>query len=145
MSEQNKTTVRRFIEAVWCNGDTNYINEVCSPNVTCHTPTPGTPPNRDGITNFCTQWNNAFNNTNLNITNQWTDNNTVCTYWTATTNHNGPWWNTPPTNNDCNISGVTICRFDDNGNITEVWEQCDWYTLMQNIDAVPNPTPTPTP
>ncbi len=145
MSDKYKNTVRRIFDEVWCNGNVDYIHKTFSPDVNNRTTTPGNEPGIDGIVSFASDWKRAFSDTTINITNQWTDNDCVCTCWTANAVNEGPYDGKRPTNKNCTFTGITVYRFDKNGTVCEVWEEYDRYTLMQQIGAIPaTPTPTPT-
>jgi hypothetical protein len=48
-AEENKALVRRFVEEVQSQSNTDLIDEICSPEFVNHSSPPGLPPGREGI------------------------------------------------------------------------------------------------
>ena len=48
-AEENKALVHRFVDEVQSQGNTDLIDEICSPEFVNHSTPPGLPPDREGI------------------------------------------------------------------------------------------------
>ena len=61
----------------------------------------------------------------------------VCSVDTYRTTHEGELMGIAPTDASVNIHGVTMVRIED-GQIAEMWNLMDWFSLLQQIGAVPS-------
>lgn len=59
-AEENKSLVRRFVDEVQSQGNTDLIDEICSPEFVNHSIPPGLPPDREGIKQLTALFRQAF-------------------------------------------------------------------------------------
>jgi predicted ester cyclase len=59
-AEDNKALVRRFVDEVQSGGNTDLIDEICSPEFVNHSAPPDLPADREGIKILTTMFKGAF-------------------------------------------------------------------------------------
>jgi steroid delta-isomerase-like uncharacterized protein len=137
MSETNKAAVRRFVEAVWNEGNLSVADDYVAPTYTHHDPsTPDFERGPEGEKRRVTLYRSAFPDLRLTIEDLIADGDNVAARWSIRATHKGQLDQIPPTGKPVSITGVSIVRFAD-GKMAEGWIQWDALGMLQQIGVVP--------
>lgn len=141
MSVENKELIRRSVEAVWNGRNVDAVDDIVARDFIVHAPTPDKEiRGPEGIRQQFGMLRAAFPDLEFKIEDQVAEGDRVVTRWTATGTHQGEFQGIPPTGNRVQINGVDIDRIAD-GKVIECWMNMDELGLMQQLGAVPEPTP----
>ena len=130
-AEQNKETVRRWIEEVWNTGNADLMDELMDENMLDHNPVPGLPPGRAARAQILAMFHAAFE-VKMHLDLLLADGDYVIDRWTASLTHKGEFMGLPATGKTAQLTGIDISRLAD-GKITETWHQEDIAGLMQQL------------
>jgi steroid delta-isomerase-like uncharacterized protein len=84
----------------------------------------------------------AYPDTKLTINDQIASGDQVVTRWTATGTHQGELLGIPATDKQVKVTGIFIDRVE-GSKITESWAEFDALGMMQQLGAIPAPSPSP--
>ena len=133
MAEQNKAIVRRFFEAFAAN-DQGTLRELFSPALTFHHPSG--PVNRDRHLQGISLLTAAFSNIHVTVHDQIAEGDTVATRLTWRGVHSGNFQGHPATNNEFEVSAISIERISD-GKIAERWFNQDELGMLVQLGILP--------
>jgi steroid delta-isomerase-like uncharacterized protein len=134
-TEQNKETVRRWIDEVWNTGDASLMDELMDENMLDHDPIPGLPAGRAARKQILAMFHAAFD-IKMRLDLLLTDGDYVVDRWTASLTHKGDFMGIPATGKTAHLTGIDISRLAD-GKIAETWHQEDIAGLMQQLGQPP--------
>jgi len=140
MGEQDLDLMRRFYDEVLSNGDLDRIPELCSADVVDHEAPPGMPDGIEGVTAFVTMIRGGFPDLRATVEDILEDGDKGVARVRFTGTHEGEFMGVPATGKRIDIETIDIVRFAD-GKCVEHWGVTDNLTLMQQIGAVPEPSP----
>ncbi len=145
-TEQNKNSFRRFVEEVWNKGSLAVVEEIASKDLVLHMLPPGTPPGVESLSRFITLVRTAFPDIHITIEDQVAEGDRVAARLIMTGTHLGPYFNgsktpLPPTGKRFRMEGMDIWRFNDDGKWAECWSTYDKLAQLQQLGAIPAPTP----
>ena len=141
MSEQNRELVHRLNEEFHNQGRIHEVIEECfAPEFVNHSAPPGLPPTREGNAAFSTAFRQAFPDYQVTIHDMIVEGDKVVTRKTFAGTHRGEFMGIPASGQKVPFGGIDIVRIAD-GKIVEHWGEFDMLTLLQQIGAMPAPTP----
>jgi predicted ester cyclase len=140
MSDQNKSTTRRFYEEVFNQKKLATVDELCSPTFVDHNPGPGQAPGPQGLKTWLQQLFQAFPDLTATIDEMIAERDLVVTRLTCHATHKGAFMGAAPTGKKVTFTSLDMVRMKD-GRATEVWhEGNDAAVLMQLGAHVPAAT-----
>lgn len=137
MSDVNKRLVRRLIEEAQQGGNLAVVDELLAEDFVDHTPLPGLPPTRDGVSMLFAGMRQAFPDLRVTIEEQIADEEKVATRKTFAGTHRGPFLGIPATGNPVRFEVIDILTVR-GGKIREHRVVADQLTLMQQLGALQN-------
>jgi steroid delta-isomerase-like uncharacterized protein len=137
MSDVNKQMVRRLIEEAQVGGKLEVIQELLAEDFVDHTPLPGLPPTRDGVSMLFAGMRQAFPDLRVTIEEQIADDEKVATRKTFEGTHRGPFLGIEATGNPIRFEVIDILTVR-GGKIREHRVLADQMTLMQQLGALGN-------
>jgi steroid delta-isomerase-like uncharacterized protein len=137
MSDLNKRIVRRLIEEAQQGGNLEVIQELLAEDFVDHTPLPGLPPTRDGVSMLFAGMRQAFPDLRVTIEEQIADDEKVATRKTFEGTHRGPFLGIAATGNPIRFEVIDILTVR-GGTIREHRVVADQLTLMQQLGALGN-------
>jgi steroid delta-isomerase-like uncharacterized protein len=136
-----KAIARREIEEVYGAGNFAVADEIVAHDFVGHDPALPEPLRGPaGIKEAATGYRNAFPDLRITIEAQVSEGDLVVTRWTARGTHQGELFGIAPTGKQATVTGISLDRIS-NGKIIEDWTNWDTLGLLQQLGAVPAPTP----
>ena len=138
-AEQNKATVRRWLESGWNSHDPSLADELLTSDYMLHEP--GTPNFAGGIPAFKEFVNNlltALPDVKFTIEDMRAEGDKVVWRWTGRATHGGSLMGIPPTGKPVQVTGIIISRFTADGKWAEDWVNWDTLGLLQQIGVIPS-------
>ena len=117
-TEENKALVRRFVDEVQSAGNTDAIDEICSPEFVNHSAPPGAPSNREGVKQLTAMFRQAFPDSYFTIEDIMAERDKVATRKTFHGTHQGEFMGIPPTGQQGSMGLIDIVRIA-NGRVVE--------------------------
>ena len=117
-TEENKALVRRFVDEVQSAGNTDAIDEICSPEFVNHSAPPGAPSNREGVKQLTAMFRQAFPDSYFTIEDMMAERDKVATRKTFHGTHQGEFMGIPPTGQQVSMGLIDIVRIAD-GRVVE--------------------------
>lgn len=139
-TEENKVTVRHFVEQVQNQGQLNVIDEICAQNFVDHTAPAGLPSGRAGVKMQFSTMRNAFPDMKATIHEQIAEGEMVANRKTVQGTHRGEFMGIAPTGNVVSFEVIDVIRLVD-GKIVEYWNSTDRIGLMRQLGVMPFATP----
>jgi predicted ester cyclase len=136
--EQNKATVRRFVEEYKNKANHDIVLELFTPGFVTHLHLPGIPPNREGFRMLGKGVVSAFPDVHATIEDLLADGEKVIERTSATATSKGAFNGIPPTGKPVRWTEIHIYRFE-RGKIAEHWGEIDFFGLMAQLGAIPPP------
>jgi len=139
-TEENKTVVRRYIEAIDNNdsSDWSVLDEFVAEDAVVHNPQlPGCTPDRDGIKQAAEMFRQATPGRH-EVRLQVAEGDLVVSLIVGQGRHEGELLGIPATGNDVETEGIAIHRIRD-GKIAEYWGVTDVARVLQQVGALPGP------
>ena len=135
--EENKSIVRRYVEAVLNKGDEATAKEVLSADFVFHIP------DKDlrGLGEFrqyMEMSHSGMPDSQFTIDDVIAEADKVVFCWTLTGTHTGEFMGIPATNRKISSRGTSVIRVS-GGKIVEIWPYWDRLTLMQQLGVAPKP------
>ena len=137
--EQNKRTVRRFVEEYQNGADEAAFAEILSPDVVDHSRPPGIAEGAEGVRQQFDGFRAAFPDFAATILDQIAEGDLVVTRKVFHGTHQGELMGIPPTGRSVAIDVIDIVRLED-GSIVEHWNVVDRLGLLQQLRALPEPS-----
>jgi steroid delta-isomerase-like uncharacterized protein len=137
-AEENKATVRRFVDEVQSGGNIDAIDELCSPEFVNHSAPPGVPSNCDGVKLVTAIFRQAFPDSYFTVEEMVAEGDKVATRKTFHGTHQGEFMGIPPTGQQVSIGLIDIVRIAD-GQVVEHWSMGDNLGMMQQLGVIPQP------
>lgn len=136
--EDNKALVRRFVDEVQSKGNTDLIDEICSPEFVNHSAPPGLPADLEGIKILTTMFKGAFPDSYFTVEDMIAEGDKVVTRKTFHGTHEGEFMGIPPSGRPVNVSLIDVVRISD-GRVVEHWSVGDNLGMMQQLGVIPKP------
>jgi steroid delta-isomerase-like uncharacterized protein len=137
--EQDKASVRRFVEEIFNRGNMSVVDEVFAPDFVEHEELPaGIPNDREGVVQLGTLLRTAFPDFNATIDDIIAEGDKVVIRMTWRGTQEGEFLGIPPTGRAISIGVIDIIRMAD-GKAVEHWGQMDSMGMMQQLGAIPAP------
>jgi steroid delta-isomerase-like uncharacterized protein len=128
---------RRVFEDIWNNKKLNVVDELMAASYVHHDPQSTVVISGiDGYKQFVEHYLRAFPDLHFTIEDEFGDEQTIVSRWTATGTHRGDLPGIPRTGRPISITGMTIARVR-NVRFIESWSNWDTLGLMQQLGAVP--------
>jgi steroid delta-isomerase-like uncharacterized protein len=137
MAADSKGISRRVFEDIWNNKKLNAVDELMAASYVHHDPqSPVIISGIDGYKQFVEHYLSAFPDLHFTVEDEFGDEQTIVSRWTATGTHGGDLPGIPRTGRPISVTGMTIARVR-NGKFIESWSNWDTLGLMQQLGAVP--------
>ena len=138
MSEQNKAIVRRYVEAVWNQGNLALADEMLSQDYIHHDFISPDVHGVEAMKQYVAQMREAFPDTVWVIDDLIAEGDKVVMRFTGTGTHQGEIMGIVPEGKPIMVQGTAITRME-NGKLAEAWDHWDALGLMRQIGAIPEP------
>jgi len=135
-TEGNKALVRRFVDEVQSAGNTDAIDEICSPEFVNHSSPPGVPSNREGVKQLTAMFRQAFRDSYFIVEDMIAEGDKVATRKIFHGTHQGEFMGIPPTGQQVSMGLIDIVRIAD-GKVVEHWSVADNLGMMQQLGILP--------
>ncbi len=137
MSDENKATVRRFLEEAFGGGKTELVEEVLHSEFVCYDPNSETGEIRGAdLKGEIEYFRQAVPDLTYTIEDQIAEGDEVVTRWKASGTHQGEFFGVAPTGNRLEFTGIQIDRFDESGKMIEEWPEYDLLGAMRQMGAI---------
>ena len=136
MSESNKRTAHRLLDALWNQEDFAVVNALIASDYDGHSSTEINGP--EGAIEFVPMLRNAFPDLQFRIEDQIAEGDKVVTRWSMSGTHKREFQGMPATGRRMSITGITIFRIA-NDKVIEGWTNEDLLGFYQQIGARPSP------
>ena len=140
-AEENKALVHRFVDEVQSQGNTDLIDEICSPEFVNHSSPPGLPADREGIKIVTAMFRQAFPDSYFTVEDMVAEGDKVATRKTFHGTHEGEFMGIPPSGRSVRMGLIDIVRITD-GRVVEHWSVGDNLGMMQQLGVIPQPGDT---
>ena len=135
--DENKVIARRHFEELWTDGKLAVADEIYATDAVGHC---GNLPDQTGYPECekegVRQDRVAFADGIATVEDQVAEGDKVLTRWRFRGTHTGPLYGNPASGHDISVSGFHVHRIID-GKITEIWALGDFYSLLQQMGALP--------
>lgn len=131
MSAASTQLAKRWFDEVWNKGRREAIGELLSPDIVFHadgTATVG----KEAFYPFFDRMQAVFSDIHISVHDAIAENDKVCLRWSGTMRHTGEGLGVPPTNEQFNVSGISIVRIS-NSRVVESWQHWDRFRLEQFV------------
>ncbi len=135
-TEENKATVRQFVERYKNGHDSAVIDELFSQDFVTHFRLPGVTPDLPGFRSVGNAVIGAMPDVNVTLEDLLADGDKVVERTSATGTHMHTLLGIPATNRTVKFTEIHIYRFKD-GKIVEHWPEVDFYALFAQIGVIP--------
>ncbi len=134
--EQNKSIVRRWIEAGWNGHDLTVIDECYAPDYVQHEASPAGVTSAEAFKQYAAAYLTAFPDLQFSIDDLLGEGDKVLWRWTAHATHLGNLKGIPPTRTAVTVTGQVTFRLANN-RIAEGWLNLDLLEMLQQIGVIP--------
>jgi steroid delta-isomerase-like uncharacterized protein len=131
-TEDNKATVRRFIDALFTEGNLAAPDEYLAPDFINHDPPVGVSADAEGMRTAGAMFRAAFPDWHSEVHDLIAEHDVVVERFTASGTHEGELMGAAPTGKTVVLEGINIFRVRD-GRITERWGRLDELGLLQQL------------
>jgi steroid delta-isomerase-like uncharacterized protein len=138
ITEQNKSIVTSFIQALFTKGDLGAVDEYLAADFVDHDPPMGGPANREGMRQAAAMFRGAFPDWHSDLGFLVAEGDLVVELFTASGTQQGEIFGVPASGQTATLPGINVFRVRD-GRITERWGRLDELSLMRQLGLVPNP------
>ena len=135
-AEQNKSIVRRWVEAAWNSGDYSSAKSLYPERYVHH---PAGQPDQhgpEGLTGFIAMFRRGIPDLHLSIEEMVAEGEKVAWRFTARGTMNGELFGFPPTGKSAAVTGTVVSRFED-GQWVEDYSIFDALGLLQQFGLIP--------
>jgi predicted ester cyclase len=130
----------RFFDEVWSEGKLDLVDELFGPDYVGRPAGPEeTVRGPEGVKEYVGRMRAGVPNLTVTVEDQVVDGDKVATRWTAQGTHNGELMGIDPTGLAATVTGITIQRIGDAGQIVEGWTNWDMLGMLQQLGAAPKP------
>ncbi len=137
-TEENKATIRRYIEEAWNKGNVAIIDELMAPSYARYMAGSAPPLDREGQKQRIKGFLNAFPDLRLTIEDLVAEGDKVVFRMTGRGTHHSAFMGIAPTGKPMTITIIDIARFA-NGQVVEHWGNRDDLGMLQQLGAIPMP------
>jgi len=137
-TEENKALVCRFVDEVQSAGNTDAIDEICSPEFVNHSAPPVVPSNCEGVKQLTAMFRQAFPDSYFIVEDMIAQGEKVATRKTFHGTHQSEFMGIPPTGQQVSVGLIDIVRIAD-GRVVEHWSMADNLSKMQQLGILPLP------
>ena len=130
--------VRGFVDEVQSGGNTDLIDEICSPEFVNHSAPPSLPADREGIKILTTMFKGAFPDSYFTVEDMVAEGDKVATRKTFHGTHEGEFMGIPPSGRSVSMGLIDIVRISE-GKVVEHWSMGDNLGIMQQLGVIPQP------
>lgn len=135
-TQENKATVRKFVEEVQNGGNIDALDSYCSPEFVNLSAPPGMPSDSQGVKMVSAMFLAAFPNGRMTIRDMVAEGDKVVTRKSFRGTHQGELMGISPTGKEISIDIVDILRLDQ-GKVVEHWNLVDMLGLFQQLGVIP--------
>jgi steroid delta-isomerase-like uncharacterized protein len=140
-TEQNKATVRAWVEAAWNQGNLSMADGLYAADYVYHDPaSPTEVRGVEGIKGLVTMYRTAMPDLRFTIEDMIAEGDKVVWRWTVRGTHRGPLMGIPATGRSGTVTGIIITRFA-NGKWQEDYNNWDTLGMLQQFGVIPTPEP----
>lgn len=139
-TDANKAIVRQSYEEMFNQGNTAAVDKYVAPNYVEHQTMPGMPPGPEGLRRTITMLRQAFPDLHITVDDVIAEGDKVVARVTVRGTQKGEFMGVAPTGKAITMTGIDILRFE-GGKVVEHWGNEDDLGLMQQLGALPPPTP----
>jgi steroid delta-isomerase-like uncharacterized protein len=133
-------TVLRFFDEVWSKGTFDLVDELFASEYVGHpSGSEEAVRGREGVKEYVARLRKAFPDLTVTVEDQITEDDKVATRWTARGTHDGELMGIDPTRRPGTVTGITIQRLGDGGQIAEGWTNWDMLGMLQQLGLAPTP------
>lgn len=137
-ADEQKTAVRRYLEAAWNQGNVAIIDDVMAPDYRRYT-TAGVL-DREQQKQRIAAFRAGLPDLRLEVERMIAEGDQVAFRISITGTHEGPLLGVAPSHRPVTITATDILRFDAHGQIAEHWGNLDELGLLRQIGALPMPS-----
>ncbi|HEY6541361.1 MAG TPA: ester cyclase [Ktedonobacteraceae bacterium] len=134
-AEQNKMSIRRWVEVAWNNGNLAIADEVYSTDYLLHDPA-GPIHGPEALKQFVATFQTAYPDIHATIEDMIAEGNKVVWRYTVRGTHHGSFMGIAPTGKSITLTGILISRFADD-KVVEDWNNYDALGMMQQLGVIP--------
>ncbi len=131
-TEDNKAVVRKFIDALFTDGDLGATDLYLAADFVNHDPPVGVGPDAEGMRAAGAMFRAAFPDWHSELHALVAEDDIVVERFTASGTHRGELMGVAPTNKHVELKGINIFRLRD-GEITERWGRLDELGLFRQL------------
>jgi steroid delta-isomerase-like uncharacterized protein len=131
-TDDNKRVVRRFIDALFTDGDLGAVDEYLADDFVNHDPPIGLPNDAEGMRTAGSMFRAAFPDWHSDLHALVAEGDIVVERFTAAGTHRGELLGVAPTGKVVELRGINIFRLRD-GRITERWGRLDELGLFRQL------------
>jgi steroid delta-isomerase-like uncharacterized protein len=135
-TEQNKTTVRKFIDGLFTDGDLGAVDTYLAEDFINHDPPFGVSADRDGMRSAGAMMRAGFPDWHSELHQLVAEGDIVVERFTAGGTHRGEVMGVAPTGRTVSLPGINIFRLRD-GLIVERWGRLDDLGLLRQLGLAP--------
>ncbi len=141
-TEDNKATVRHFVEEVLNQGKVALLDVLCAPNFILHEPTVSDVLTREDWKPYIIDHRSAFPNLHFTIEDMIAEGEQVAARYTLRGTNTADFVSSemhlPATGKQITITGIFFVRFA-GGRVVEIWDQGDDLGMYQQLGLIPEP------
>ncbi len=137
-ADENKTRVDRLVDQIWDKGSLAAVEELFSPNVLDHNPSPGQASGLEGQKQSVSEFRAAFPDLHTTNDDLVAEGDKVVLRWSGHGTHQGSLFGIPPTGKQATFTGIEIYRLE-SGKVVERWAEFDVLGIMQQLGVIPMP------
>ena len=135
-TEQNKATLRRFLQELDHHKQVDAVQELCAAGFAAHLPGSIDPVDREGFKGFIALFCTAFPDLRHTVEDQIAEGDMVVSRLTVQGTHLGDFLGIAPTGREITITDILIARMKE-GKAIELWAQFDMPGLLRQLGAFP--------
>ena len=133
-------TMRRMYELI-STGDIDGFGQLVADDFVEHEETPGHDPTKEGVKQLFHLYRAAFPDLRMEAKDVLASGDKVVARVRATGTHQGDFMGVPASGKNVDVQLIDIIRFGDDGLAHEHWGVFDALAMLQQLGAVPGPTP----
>lgn len=135
-TEQNKITVRDFIDGLFTKGDLGAVDTYLADDFINHDPPFGVSADREGMRTAAATMRAGFSDWHSELHELIAEGDLVVERFTAGGTQTGEVMGVPPTGREVSLPGINIFRLRD-GRIVERWGRLDELGFLRQLGVVP--------
>lgn len=134
-AEENKATIRRWVEAAWNNGDFSETAQMYSANYVIHDPA-GPIQSPEGLEGFIRAYRQGMPDLHFTVEDMVAEGDKVAWRFTVRGTQTGELMGIAPTGKQAIVAGMVVSRFAD-GKWVEDWSNYDALGMLQQLGVIP--------